>query len=319
MTDFFISYTSADEAWAEWIGHVLEDAGLEVIVQAWDFRPGSNFVLKMLEATASAGRTIIVLSPNYLNSRYAAPEWASAFADDPQGANHKLVPVIVRDCQPEGILKSVVHINLIGLDEVEAARFLLAGVDADRAKPSARPPFPGAGRARPGAPFPGTSSSGDTKRIVPTYMPKVKRKATDLEKHKFLKQAFAEIQDYFRHGVVELSSDPHVHGEFETDDGPVFAVEIEVDQGGRAACRAWIGNDFLGDSICYAEGHRLPRGDACNEILSIAGECGDLTLSAMMDMGIRFRGTSVPIDTKKMTTEQAADYLWRRFVSHLET
>ncbi len=28
MLDFFISYTSADEAWAEWIAWVLEAAGL---------------------------------------------------------------------------------------------------------------------------------------------------------------------------------------------------------------------------------------------------------------------------------------------------
>ena len=44
LVDFFISYASPDRGWAEWIGHVLEDAGLKVIVQEWDFRPGSNFI-----------------------------------------------------------------------------------------------------------------------------------------------------------------------------------------------------------------------------------------------------------------------------------
>ena len=52
--DYFISYTSPDKAWAEWIGWVLEDTGATVILQAWDFVPGSNFVLEMQRAAATA-------------------------------------------------------------------------------------------------------------------------------------------------------------------------------------------------------------------------------------------------------------------------
>ena len=42
---FFISYNKADITWAEWIAWELEEAGYLTIVQAWDFRPGFNFVL----------------------------------------------------------------------------------------------------------------------------------------------------------------------------------------------------------------------------------------------------------------------------------
>ena len=37
--DFFISYNSADESWAEWIASVPEGAGHSTVIQAWDFRP----------------------------------------------------------------------------------------------------------------------------------------------------------------------------------------------------------------------------------------------------------------------------------------
>ena len=47
MTDFFISYTEADESWAKWIAWILEANGFTTVLQAWDFRPGSNFVLDM--------------------------------------------------------------------------------------------------------------------------------------------------------------------------------------------------------------------------------------------------------------------------------
>ncbi|MBI3741186.1 MAG: toll/interleukin-1 receptor domain-containing protein [Chloroflexi bacterium] len=38
MKNFFISYTSADRAWAEWIAFELERANYSVTIQAWDFR-----------------------------------------------------------------------------------------------------------------------------------------------------------------------------------------------------------------------------------------------------------------------------------------
>ena len=80
--DFFISYTAADRQWAKWMAWVLEKAGYTVVIQAWDFRPGDNFVLKMQEASEGTKRTIAVLSPAYPQSRFAAPEWAAAFAQE---------------------------------------------------------------------------------------------------------------------------------------------------------------------------------------------------------------------------------------------
>ena len=82
-TDFFISYTGADVAWAEWIATELEDAHYKTVIQAWDFAPGSNFVLEMKKAAADAARTIAVISPRYLKSKFGQAEWAAAFAADP--------------------------------------------------------------------------------------------------------------------------------------------------------------------------------------------------------------------------------------------
>src|SRR2546428_10079086 len=91
IKDFFISYNGADKVWAEWIAWQLEEAGFSTILQAWDFRPGANFVLKMQEASQEAERVIAVLSPHYLNAVYTQPEWAVAFGRDPQGMKGLLV------------------------------------------------------------------------------------------------------------------------------------------------------------------------------------------------------------------------------------
>jgi hypothetical protein len=89
--DFFVSYTSADTAWAEWIAQTLEDAGYQTIVQAWDFRPGQDFLHQMQQATLRADRTIAVLSPAYLGSAFGEAEWRAAFARDPTGEGFLLV------------------------------------------------------------------------------------------------------------------------------------------------------------------------------------------------------------------------------------
>jgi hypothetical protein len=61
--DFFISYTRADERWAEWIAWELEAAGYTTKIMAWDFRPGTSFPREMQEAATRAQRTLAVLSP----------------------------------------------------------------------------------------------------------------------------------------------------------------------------------------------------------------------------------------------------------------
>src|SRR5439155_20102209 len=104
MKDFFISYNKADRQWAEWIAWQLEEAGYSTVIQAWDFRPGGNFVLDMQRAAVECERTIAVLSEDYLKSLFTQPEWTAAFAQDPTSAESKLLPVRVRECELKGLL-----------------------------------------------------------------------------------------------------------------------------------------------------------------------------------------------------------------------
>jgi tetratricopeptide (TPR) repeat protein len=153
--DFFVSYTGADQAWAEWIAQQLEAAGYTTLLQAWDFRPGSDFLHQMQQATSSAQRTVAVLSPAYLRSRFGEAEWRAVFATDPTGELGLLVPVRVQDCQPPGLLASRVYVDLVGLEEEVAAARLRAGIQQGRARPSGRRPFPGQAPAAGGSRYPG--------------------------------------------------------------------------------------------------------------------------------------------------------------------
>ncbi|WP_196219555.1 tetratricopeptide repeat protein [Microcystis aeruginosa] len=140
--DFFVSYNGRDKQWAEWIAWILEEAGYSVIIQAWDFRPGSNFVLEMQNATVQAEKTLAVLSNNYLNALYTHPEWAAAFAQDPTGQKRTLIPIRVSECEIKGLWQQIVYADVVNLSEAEAKDVVLAALQ-ERAKPTQAPGFPG--------------------------------------------------------------------------------------------------------------------------------------------------------------------------------
>lgn len=167
MKDFFISYNKADKAWAEWIAWILEDAGYTTVIQAWDFRPGSNFAVEMHNAAVEAERTIAVLSPDFLASKFTQPEWAAAFARDPDGRERLLLPVMVRECKPDGLLAQINYIKLIGLAEDDAKAAIL-GAFTDRGKPVSAPKFPGDNAS---AAFPGVSASPSTVSRITSVKP----------------------------------------------------------------------------------------------------------------------------------------------------
>jgi hypothetical protein len=110
--DFFISYTMADQAWAEWTSWQLEEAGYRVLVQAWDFVPGSHWTTGMGEGITHAERTLAIVSRAYLGSVYGRAEWQAAYRADPQGLGRKLIPIRVEDCDRPGLLGEVVSFDL---------------------------------------------------------------------------------------------------------------------------------------------------------------------------------------------------------------
>jgi tetratricopeptide (TPR) repeat protein len=140
--EFFVSYTGADQAWAEWLADQLETAGHSVMLQAWDFRPGENFVLRMNQALERADRILAVLSPAYFGSAYATDEWTAALVRDPAGRD-RLLPVRIEPCDLPPLIANRIYVDLVGLDERTAAARLLGGIEQGRAKPAGRRPFPG--------------------------------------------------------------------------------------------------------------------------------------------------------------------------------
>jgi tetratricopeptide (TPR) repeat protein len=141
--DFFVSYTSADRAWAEWIAWQLEAEGYTVVVQAWDFTAGRDWAHEMQQATATAERVLPVLSTAYMSSAHGEAEWRVFYARDPSGEQGMLLPVRVDNIDPPGLLKTRVYVDLVDQDAAGAKAALLAAARGARGKPTQEPEFPG--------------------------------------------------------------------------------------------------------------------------------------------------------------------------------
>ena len=173
--DFFISYTQADRAWAEWIAWVLEEDGHHILVQAWESGPGSDRVQDLRTGTRDAARTIAVLSRDYLTSVYGGAEWHAAWDGDPEGVGRKLLAVRVADCDglDPGTLPSAGRADLFGLSEGTAMtrlRLMASAAIAGRPRPQA-PPRPSGPPTHPG--FPGPARATPRAARFPGKLPRV--------------------------------------------------------------------------------------------------------------------------------------------------
>lgn len=128
--DFFVAYHAADQDWAQWLGQQLQDAGYSVELQSWDYWARSNFILEMFAASAIAETTIALLSPDFLADNLTRPEWAAAYAQDPQGREGILLGVRVRECPVAETLPEVSYVDLVGLVGEDATAALMAEVHA---------------------------------------------------------------------------------------------------------------------------------------------------------------------------------------------
>jgi hypothetical protein len=141
--DFFITYNGKDENWAEWIAATLEDGGYKTTLQAWDFRPGDNFMAAMDHALATCRHTLGVLSPNYLASVFTRAEWTAAYRQSLLGKPRGFIPVRVAPCDVAPLLGPLTYIDFVAIDEAEARQRLLNGVAERVDRVPANPGYPG--------------------------------------------------------------------------------------------------------------------------------------------------------------------------------
>jgi len=152
--DFFISYNKSDTAWAKWIAVCLEEQGYTTWLQAWDIRPGDDFIAKMDEFLKCSQAFIAVISEGYINSSYCKLELSAALNAKIVDSTYSFVPVRIADVVLPDLIRTVVYIDIFAISEAEAEKRLLNAV-AINPIPRSRLLFPAIKAKQRYANFPG--------------------------------------------------------------------------------------------------------------------------------------------------------------------
>ncbi|MGW0557784.1 FxSxx-COOH system tetratricopeptide repeat protein [Streptomyces sp. NPDC002926] len=127
-----VPYVAEDQMWADWLEWVLTRDGVQVM--SVDVRSADPALVEREFASGGAYRVLPVVSQAFLSSRRAGNLWESFMSLDSSGSRRQLLPIRVGDVRLSLPISSRGVVDLVRLDEADAATALLSALDrGDRA------------------------------------------------------------------------------------------------------------------------------------------------------------------------------------------
>jgi hypothetical protein len=113
LYDVFISYGQTDQEWVdEWLLPRLEQAGLRVAVDYRDFTVGMPRIENIERTMENSRRTVVVLTPDWLDSEWNEVEALLLRTVDPAARQRKLLPVLLKRCDLPNLIESLEKVDL---------------------------------------------------------------------------------------------------------------------------------------------------------------------------------------------------------------
>lgn len=143
--DVFISYSHRNKDWVRsWLLPQLKNAGLKVCIDYESFEPGAPSLTEMERAVLQSRKTVLVLTPEYLESGWTEFENILVQTPDPAAHQRRLIPVLLLRCELPLRIGILVHIDFTHAEEhAEKAEHLVATIQR-RSVTSRRPRAGGA-------------------------------------------------------------------------------------------------------------------------------------------------------------------------------
>lgn len=120
LFDLFISYCEADKLW---VWHTLlprlEGVGVKVCIDSRDFQLGVPVTANIEWAVESSRRILLVLTPDWVSNEWADFEATLTQTSDPAGRRRRLLPVLLKSCDPPRRLSGLTFADLRNIKEFE--------------------------------------------------------------------------------------------------------------------------------------------------------------------------------------------------------
>lgn len=126
--DFFISFNSADLAYAEAVDTALRAEGFSTFFHPNDLLLGDRIPQWMDQALMNARQMLALYSPDYVSSRavYSEAERYAQFSQDPKGEKRKVIPVVLKAAEFTPLFAGIKRIEVEGKPPKDAAAAVVA-------------------------------------------------------------------------------------------------------------------------------------------------------------------------------------------------
>lgn len=126
--DLYLSYSPQEARWVrEWLLPRLEAAGLRVFLDHRDARPGASKIAEMERAMLESAKTLLVLTPAYLQGDWNDFQSIMIQYLDPAGRQQRLIPLIFKEVTLPLRLNMLVPLDFVDPEQREVQFVRLLG------------------------------------------------------------------------------------------------------------------------------------------------------------------------------------------------
>jgi len=112
MANVFISHRRSDTNLAEQLANEIINTGHQVWLDEWNIGLGDSIIERMNEGLTGSTYVIICYSTTGVTSSWMGREWMSALAQQLNGKNVKILPVMLTGGEPPAILADLKYADL---------------------------------------------------------------------------------------------------------------------------------------------------------------------------------------------------------------
>ncbi|MCG3117992.1 MAG: hypothetical protein ALAOOOJD_00125 [bacterium] len=102
----FISHSSKDKQFANWLYVDLANAGHRPWLDEPDIRAGESIPTKIASGIHDCDYVVVVLSANAVKSQWVEREWQAKYWNEVKGGKVMVIPVLIEDCEIPTLLQT---------------------------------------------------------------------------------------------------------------------------------------------------------------------------------------------------------------------
>lgn len=118
--DVFISYSHKDESWVQQsLLTKLQEAEIHICIDFLNFVPGAFNLREMERAVLKSHKTLLVLTSDYFNSKWAEFEFIMAHTLYSATGEQRLIPLLLKPCELPISIRSLVYLDFTKSDNTD--------------------------------------------------------------------------------------------------------------------------------------------------------------------------------------------------------